>query len=158
MKSRFPAVSRTLFTAAALGLSTMLFTMLSTASSEAQTVTDNATFGENLQKIDVRVGTGKEAKVGDIAVVHYTGWLYDPLEYKEHGTKFDSSVGGEPFSFPIGIGKVIKGWDKGVVGMKVGGKRTLIIPPALAYGSRGTGTVIPGNATLIFDVELIDVK
>jgi len=135
-----------------------LFTMLSTGLSSAQTQTEATTFGENLQKIDVKVGTGREAKLGDIAVVQYTGWIYDPLGNKEHGAKFDSSVGGDPFSFPIGIGKVIKGWDKGVVGMKVGGKRTLIIPPALAYGSRGAGNVIPANATLIFDVELVDVK
>jgi len=154
MKNRFFSAFSAAQVATLLSLSTMLFT----GQSEAQTVTQTATFGENLQKIDVRVGIGREAKVGDIAVVHYTGWLYDPLENKEHGTKFDSSVGGGPFSFPIGIGKVIKGWDKGVVGMKVGGKRTLIIPPALAYGSRGTGNIIPGNATLIFDVELMDVK
>ncbi|MFZ6692402.1 FKBP-type peptidyl-prolyl cis-trans isomerase [Undibacterium sp. SXout20W] len=132
--------------------------MLSTDYSVAQTANENTTFGENLQKIDIKVGTGREAKLGDIAVVQYTGWLYDPLQNKEHGTKFDSSTGGDPFSFPIGIGKVIKGWDKGVVGMKVGGKRTLIIPPSLAYGARGAGNIIPGNATLIFDVELVDVK
>jgi len=150
MKSRFSA--------ALLGLLTMLFTGLSTGISSAQTPSETTTFGENLQKIDVKVGSGREAKLGDIAVVQYTGWLYDPLENKEHGAKFDSSVGGPPFSFPIGIGKVIKGWDKGVVGMKVGGKRTLIIPPALAYGARGAGNTIPANATLIFDVELVDVK
>ncbi len=94
-----------------------------------------------------------------VVIVHYTGWLYDPSAPEGKGAKFDSSVDRkEPFQFPLGGGRVIKGWDDGVAGMKVGGQRTLIIPPAMGYGQRGAGGVIPPNATLIFDVELIDVK
>jgi peptidylprolyl isomerase len=105
---------------------------------------------------DTKVGDGATPTTGQICVMHYTGWLYvDGAK----GKKFDSSVDrGEPFEFPIGTGRVIKGWDEGVASMKVGGKRTLIIPPALGYGARGAGGVIPPNATLIFDVELLGVK
>jgi FKBP-type peptidyl-prolyl cis-trans isomerase FkpA len=109
-----------------------------------------------LQIIDSKVGTGASPKAGQTCVMHYTGWLY---ENRAKGKKFDSSVDrGEPFEFPIGRGQVIAGWDEGVASMKVGGKRTLIIPPALGYGARGAGGVIPPNATLIFDVELLGVK
>ena len=111
-----------------------------------------------LQKIDVNTGTGAEAVAGKLVVVHYTGWLYDPAAPDGHGAKFDSSVGKSAFSFPLGGGRVIKGWDEGVAGMKVGGKRTLVIPPAMGYGERGAGSVIPPNATLLFDVELLEVK
>jgi len=111
-----------------------------------------------LQKIDVNTGTGAEAVAGKLVVVHYTGWLYDPAVPDGHGAKFDSSVGKSAFSFPLGGGRVIKGWDEGVAGMKVGGKRTLVIPPAMGYGERGAGGVIPPNATLLFDVELLEVK
>jgi FKBP-type peptidyl-prolyl cis-trans isomerase FkpA len=112
-----------------------------------------------LVKIDNVVGTGKEAAAGSTVSVHYTGWLYKPMLVKQRGKKFDSSLDrGEPLVFPLGAGKVIKGWDQGVAGMKVGGKRTLIIPSELAYGSRGAGGMIPPNADLIFDVELMDVK
>jgi FKBP-type peptidyl-prolyl cis-trans isomerase len=107
---------------------------------------------DGLQYTDEQVGTGAVATTGKTAVVHYTGWLMD-------GTKFDSSLDrNQPFSFPLGAGQVIKGWDEGVTGMKVGGKRILIIPPALGYGARGAGGVIPPNATLKFEVQLLDVK
>ena len=111
-----------------------------------------------LVKTDTVVGKGKEAVVGKTVEVHYTGWLYEPKAPKQHGKQFDSSVGRGPFSFPLGSGRVIKGWDEGVAGMKVGGKRTLVIPPELAYGKRGAGGVVPPDATLVFDVELLDVK
>ena len=109
-----------------------------------------------LRYVDTKAGTGAAAKPGQTAVVHYTGWL---SEGGRKGRKFDSSRDrGEPFAFPLGGGRVIKGWDEGVAGMKPGGQRTLIIPPELGYGGRGAGDVIPPNATLIFDVELIALK
>lgn len=112
-----------------------------------------------LQKTDTTVGTGNEALKGKTAVVHYTGWLYDPAAADKKGRKFDSSVDrGQPFIFPIGGGRVIRGWDEGVVGMRVGGRRTLVIPPEMAYGSRGAGGVIPPDAILVFDIELLDVR
>jgi FKBP-type peptidyl-prolyl cis-trans isomerase len=110
------------------------------------------TMPDGLKYTDDQVGTGAEATKGKTAVVHYTGWLLD-------GTKFDSSLDrNQPFTFPLGAGQVIKGWDEGVAGMKVGGKRTLIVPPALGYGARGAGGVIPPNATLKFEVQLLDVR
>jgi FKBP-type peptidyl-prolyl cis-trans isomerase FkpA len=113
----------------------------------------------DLQKVDVKQGTGAEAQPGKPVLVHYTGWLYDSAAPEGKGAKFDSSRDrGVPFGFFLGSGKVIKGWDQGVVGMKVGGQRRLVIPPQLGYGERGAGGVIPPNATLIFDVELIEVK
>jgi FKBP-type peptidyl-prolyl cis-trans isomerase FkpA len=112
-----------------------------------------------LSKKDVKTGSGKEAVAGKEVVVNYTGWLYNAAAAEQHGAKFDSSVGRGPFSFPLGAGMVIKGWDQGVIGMKVGGKRTLIIPADMAYGKRGAGGgLIPPDAPLIFDVELLDVK
>ncbi|MCE7505400.1 FKBP-type peptidyl-prolyl cis-trans isomerase [Polynucleobacter sp. IMCC30063] len=112
-----------------------------------------------LKKIDVVVGTGADATSGSNVSVHYTGWLYDPSAPNNKGKKFDSSLDrGQPFSFPLGGGRVIRGWDEGVAGMKVGGKRTLIIPPEMGYGASGAGGVIPPNAALLFDVELLGVK
>lgn len=107
---------------------------------------------------DHKVGNGKEAMAGNTVRVNYTGWLYRPLAKNQRGKKFDSSVGREPLEFTVGRGQVIKGWDQGVQGMKVGGKRTLIIPAELAYGSRAMGNDIPANSALIFDVELVGVK
>jgi peptidylprolyl isomerase len=114
------------------------------------------TTSSGLQMIDTQAGTGAQPKQGQTAVVHYTGYL---SVNGAKGKKFDSSVDrGQPFEFPVGAGRVIKGWDEGVASMKVGGKRTLIIPAALGYGASGAGGVIPPNATLIFDVELLGVK
>jgi FKBP-type peptidyl-prolyl cis-trans isomerase FkpA len=108
---------------------------------------------------DDKVGEGREATPGQEVVVHYTGWLYDSTKPDKKGPQFDSSKDhGEPLTFPLGAGRVIPGWDKGVAGMKVGGRRTLMIPPDLAYGERGASNVIPPNATLLFEVELVDVK
>jgi peptidylprolyl isomerase len=122
----------------------------------AQTAGKPVTTPSGLQIIDTKVGTGASPKTGQICVMHYTGWLY---ENGAKGKKFDSSVDrGQPFEFPIGTHRVIAGWDEGVATMKVGGKRTLIIPPALGYGAQGAGNAIPPNATLIFDVELLGLK
>jgi len=112
-----------------------------------------------LIKTDVKLGTGDLATPGKNVTVHYTGWLYDVAAPDHHGRKFDSSRDrNEPFEFPLGAGRVIAGWDQGVAGMKVGGQRTLIIPANMGYGARGAGGVIPPNATLVFDVELLGVK
>ena len=122
-------------------------------SADAQHV---VTTPSGLKYIDVKVGTGPSPRTGQTCVMNYTGWLYDN---GKKGAKFDSSLDrSQPFSFPIGQHQVIAGWDEGVATMKVGGKRTLIIPPELGYGARGAGGVIPPNATLIFDVELLGVK
>ena len=112
-----------------------------------------------LVKDDTKVGTGAEAKAGMAATVHYTGWLYDANKTDHKGAKFDSSRDrNDPFTFNLGAGEVIKGWDDGVVGMKVGGSRTLIIPPDLGYGTQGAGGLIPPNSTLVFDVELLNIR
>ncbi len=122
----------------------------------AQKAGKTMTTPSGLQTTDSKIGTGALPKTGQICVMHYTGWLY---ENGAKGKKFDSSVDrGQPFEFPIGTHRVIAGWDEGVATMKVGGKRTLIIPPELGYGASGAGGVIPPNATLIFDVELLGVK
>ncbi len=127
-----------------------------TASAEDQKGTTMTTTATGLQIADTVVGTGASPKSGQTCVMHYTGWLY---ENGTKGKKFDSSLDrGQPFEFMIGQGQVIKGWDEGVATMKVGGKRTLIIPPALGYGARGAGGAIPPNANLMFDVELLGVK
>jgi FKBP-type peptidyl-prolyl cis-trans isomerase len=139
---------------AALGL--VLLAALVAACSQSTPPTSGGgqevTTASGLKYVDEVVGSGAEAKSGQTAVVHYTGWLLD-------GKKFDSSKDrGQPFSFPLGGGRVIKGWDEGVAGMKVGGKRTLTIPASLGYGAAGAGGVIPPNATLRFEVELLDLR
>jgi peptidylprolyl isomerase len=140
--------------AMALALAAALMAILPNAAS-AQVGT-TVTTPSGLKMTDTVVGTGATPRRGQTCVMHYTGWLY---QNGAKGKKFDSSVDrGQPFEFPIGLQRVIPGWDEGVATMKVGGKRTLIIPPELGYGSRGAGGVIPPNATLIFEVELLDVK
>ena len=130
--------------------------LFASATVQAQTTGKPMTTPSGLQIIDSKVGAGASPKTGQICVMHYTGWLY---ENGAKGKKFDSSVDrGKPFEFPIGTHSVIAGWDEGVATMKVGGKRTLVIPPKLGYGERGAGGVIPPNATLIFDVELLKIK
>ena len=142
-------------TLAALVLTGMV-SMASDDSASAQSAAKPVTTATGLQMIDTKVGTGASPRTNQTAVVHYTGWLY---ENGVKGKKFDSSVDrNEPFEFPVGAGRVIAGWDQGVATMKVGGKRTLIVPPQLGYGARGAGGDIPPNATLIFDVELLGVK
>src|SRR3954454_3175995 len=135
------------------------FPFAASSDASAQTTGKIMTTASGLQIIDSTVGSGSMPKPGQICVMHYTGWLY---EDGKKGKKFDSSVDrGEPFEFPIGQQRVIAGWDEGVATMKVGGKRTLIIPAKLGYGARGArgaGGAIPPNATLIFDVELLGVK
>ena len=154
-------------TTLSLALSTSLLIVAcgeTTSISKSETATTSAastnkSVAVTFTKTDVKVGDGAEAKAGQSVSVHYTGWLYEPNSPKSHGEKFDSSRDrGQAFVFPLGAGRVIKGWDQGVVGMKVGGQRTLIIPSDMAYGSRGAGGTIPPNATLIFDVELVSVK
>jgi FKBP-type peptidyl-prolyl cis-trans isomerase len=122
------------------------------ATASAPAITD-------LVKTDIVVGTGPAIAQGQAAVVHYTGWLYDAAAADQKGKEFDSSrQRGVPFRFPVGAGKVIAGWDQGVVGMQVGGQRRLTIPAYLGYGDRGGGGVIPPNATLLFDVELLAIE
>ena len=123
---------------------------------ETTGMTENIT---QLVKNDTVIGEGREAEPGFMVSVHYTGWLYGENAPKHKGEKFDSSVDrGQPFEFSLGAGQVIQGWDQGFAGMKIGGKRTLIIPSEMGYGKRGAGGVIPPNAALVFDVELLDVK
>ena len=133
-----------------------------TANAEKTTVKEATAMTEKiteLKKIDTQVGAGREAEPGFNVTVHYTGWLYDAAAKDGKGKKFDSSLDrNEPFNFFLGGGQVIQGWDEGFAGMKIGGKRTLIIPSEMGYGARGAGGVIPPNADLIFDVELLAVK
>jgi peptidylprolyl isomerase len=151
---RFPRTMFSTLAAIALPLTVSAAAMPTTAM--AQTPGKAMTTASGLQIIDTKVGTGATPKPGQICVVHYTGWLYQD---GQKGKKFDSSVDrDDPLEFPVGQRRVIAGWDEGVASMKVGGKRTLIIPSELGYGARGASGVIPPNATLIFDVELLDVK
>ena len=137
-------------------LSFVLFPILLAGCGSGDAERTNVT---ELIRQDARVGTGAEAAAGRTVTVHYTGWLYDAARPDKKGAKFDSSRDrNEPFSFGLGAGQVITGWDEGVAGMKVGGQRTLTIPPAMGYGARGAPGAIPPNATLLFDVELLDVK
>ncbi len=148
-----------------IAIATACLLALNACQAETSNVTENkekAVMTANvteLVKNDTVVGEGREAEIGFNVKVHYTGWLYDEAAEDKKGKKFDSSVDrGEPFEFPLGAGRVIQGWDQGFEGMKIGGKRTLIIPAEMGYGARGAGGVIPPNAALIFDVELLDVK
>src|SRR3979490_601344 len=146
------AIPRSALVALALVTATAVFAAGSPTTAMAQAAGNTMTTASGLKITDSKVGTGATPKAGQTCVMHYTGWLY---ENGAKGKKFDSSVDrGEPFEFPIGQKRVIAGWDEGVASMKVGGKRTLIIPPALGYGSRGAGGVIPPNATLMFDLAL----
>ena len=148
-KFRMLAVSVGFLVAASI---TTPLSIFSPALAAGQTMTT----ASGLKIEDSQVGTGASPKSGDTCVMHYTGWLYDN---GTKGAKFDSSVDrGQPFAFTIGVGQVINGWDEGVSSMKVGGKRTLIIPPELGYGARGAGRVIPPNATLLFEVELLGIQ
>ncbi|HEY5993370.1 MAG TPA: FKBP-type peptidyl-prolyl cis-trans isomerase [Gallionellaceae bacterium] len=156
-------MNRTTLLPLALLLSAGIFTaacseQAATPKTSSTSTTENSNVS-GLIKTDSKVGTGAEAVAGHEVSVHYTGWLYDEKAPGHKGSKFDSSRDrGEPFSFGLGEGMVIKGWDQGVAGMKVGGQRTLTIPPELGYGARGAGGVIPPNATLVFDVELLGVR
>lgn len=132
------------------------------ASAESQIAQKEIKLEKNITTLvikDTVLGNGRQAEKGLAVTVHYSGWLYDPNQKDGKGKKFDSSLDrNDPFVFNLGAGQVIRGWDDGVDGMKIHGKRTLIIPPDMGYGSRGAGGVIPPNATLIFDVELLGVK
>jgi FKBP-type peptidyl-prolyl cis-trans isomerase FkpA len=142
-----------------LGLICTLAASLAQAADQPAPATAPAASSSALVRTDTVAGSGDEAAIGKTVVVHYTGWFYKPLGTNQRGRKFDSSRDhGQPFEFRLGAGQVIKGWDQGVAGMKVGGTRTLIIPSSLAYGKRGAGGVIPPDADLIFDVELLQVK
>jgi peptidylprolyl isomerase len=150
--------SKRLGALAALGLAVASAGALAVQSlnANAQGANTTMTLPSGLQIVDTKAGTGQSPRPGETCVMHYTGWLY---QNGAKGKKFDSSLDrGEPFEFTIGAGEVIRGWDEGIATMKVGGKRTLIIPPALGYGARGAGGVIPPNATLLFEVELLDVR
>jgi FKBP-type peptidyl-prolyl cis-trans isomerase len=112
----------------------------------------------SFSQTDLKVGTGADAVAGKFITVNYTGWLYDSSRADNKGTQFDTSIGKAPYGFALGTGQVIRGWDQGVPGMKVGGQRRLVIPPSLGYGSTGNGNVIPPNAALVFDIELLAVQ
>lgn len=138
-------------------LSAALLTAACGGDDDSSSSTAPSTPGAPFSQTDLRVGTGAEAVAGRTLTVNYTGWLYDPGQAENKGRQFDSSVGRQPFAFRLGAGSVIRGWDQGFAGMRVGGTRRLVIPPELAYGAAGSGP-IPPNATLVFDVELLDVQ
>ena len=145
-----------LLTGAAFALLTFSAPADEKSATAAKKESQMKTTPSGLQYEDTVEGTGASPKTGQTCVMHYTGWLF---ENKTKGKKFDSSLDrGQPFEFPIGQGRVIQGWDEGVATMKVGGKRTLVIPPSIGYGAKGAGGVIPPNATLLFEVELLGVK
>lgn len=158
-------MNRTKFLPQAVMLTASIF-LISACSQQATTQTSPppspaavVTSITELIKTDTKPGAGAEAVAGRNVSVHYTGWLYDEAAPEHKGAKFDSSRDrGTPFQFPLGAGRVISGWDQGVAGMKVGGQRTLVVPPQMGYGARGAGGVIPPNATLVFDVELLAVN
>ena len=148
---------RTLTQLTALGLAAMPY--LASAHDGGAPGHTHPQSGVDLIKTERKAGEGATAAAGQRVTVHYTGWLYDANAAEQKGKKFDSSRDrNEPFTFNLGAGQVIRGWDEGVAGMKIGGQRTLIIPPQMGYGSRGAGGVIPPNATLVFDVELLGLK
>jgi len=154
MKNRFTQILSLVFI---LAFATVNVSQADTA--PAKNEKKKAAAPTSLVKNDVKIGEGVVAKTGQKVSVHYTGWIYDPTASDFHGKQFDSSrTRNKEFKFPLGAGRVIKGWDQGVEGMKVGGQRTLVIPASLGYGSRGAGGVIPPNATLVFDVELMGVE
>jgi FKBP-type peptidyl-prolyl cis-trans isomerase FkpA len=150
------AFGRVCVLAKSLAVAAALFALIAGAPTSAGAQGTTITTPTGLKITDTVVGTGRSPRAGDICTMHYTGWLY---KNGAKGTKFDSSRDrGQPFEFPIGKGKVIRGWDEGVATMKIGGKRTLIIPPGLGYGTMGAGDIIPPGATLIFEVELLAVR
>ncbi len=157
MTNRFFAVSAVAIIALGAVLMFGFGNPFSTTGAEALAATPSS--NQELVMTDESVGSGAEATPQKTVTVHYTGWLQDLSKPDHKGTQFDSSrTNGEPFEFVLGAGMVIKGWDQGVAGMKIGGKRTLVIPPELGYGARGVPGVIPANSTLIFDVELLGVR
>jgi len=143
-------VGRSRAAGAALALLLIVATACTSAPSSPTTI-------PAFSQTDLRVGTGAEAASGQVIQVNYTGWLYDASKADHKGGQFDSSIGKTPFSFTLGTGQVIKGWDTGVAGMKVGGQRRLVIPPSLGYGATRSGP-IPPNATLLFDIELLSIQ
>lgn len=151
-------MKRISFLPLALLLSAGIFSTTACSEQAATPKMEKSNMSE-LIKTDIKLGAGAEATAGQQVSVHYTGWLYDEAAVEHKGKKFDSSRDrNQPFEFPLGAGHVIKGWDVGVADMKVGGQRTLIIPSSMGYGARGAGGVIPPNATLVFDVELLGVN
>jgi FKBP-type peptidyl-prolyl cis-trans isomerase FkpA len=146
--------ARRLFVPVARAAAVVMLSVLAGACDDSPTSpSNNAPFSQT----DVRVGLGSEAAAGNVLVVHYTGWFYNAAQPNQKGPQFESSVGQTPFTFTLGFGQVIAGWDVGLVGIKVGGLRRLVVPPSLAYGDVRTGP-IPPNSTLMFEVELVEIR